>query len=87
MSIKAVEEALMNKAPTKKVQEDRGRRDREPAALAGPAARQLRQPQPGEDLRNVITQRTVDRNRTQRTVNAAITDDRDDGDFEPCGAA
>jgi len=65
MSIKAVEEALMNRAPTEKVREDRGHRDREPAALAGPAARPLRQPQPGENLRNVITQRTVDGQHTQ----------------------
>ena len=52
---KAVEDALANKAPTERAQENRGRRDREPAALAAPAPRQPRQPQPGEDLRNVIT--------------------------------
>ena len=87
MSIKAVEEALTNKAPTERAQENRGRRDHEPAALAALAPRQPRQPQPGEDLRNVITQRTVDRSRTQRMVSTPNTDDRDDSDFEPRGAA
>ena len=88
MSIKALEDALVNKAPTEKAREDRDRRDHEPAALAAPATRQLRQPQPGEDLRNVITQRTVDRSRIQRPTSTSNLDyDRNDGDYEPCGAA
>ena len=87
MSIKAVEEALANKAPTERVQENRDRRDREPAALAAPSPRQQRQPQPREDLRNLLAQRTVDRSRTRRVASTSNADDRDDTDFEPRGAA
>jgi hypothetical protein len=40
MSIKALEDALVNKAPTEKAREDRDRRDHEPAALAAPATQE-----------------------------------------------
>ena len=82
-SIREVEEALAKSAPAERVHENRGRRDRE---LADPAPIRLRQPQPGEDARNVVTQRKVDRNRRMRAAGAHANYD-DDDDFEPHGAA
>ena len=87
MSMKAIEEALSNKVPSSRAREERERQAREPAAPDVPAAQPLRHRQPGEDLRNVIVQRTVDRNRTQRSTDTTNPDDQADRDFEPCGAA
>ena len=87
MSMKAIEEALPNKVPSSRAREERERQAREPAAPDVPAAQPLRQPQPGEDLRNVITQRTVDRNRSQRSADTTNLDEQVDRNFKPCGAA
>ena len=74
-SIRAIEEALAAKAPSNQA--------REPTTSEVPAA----QRQPIKDLRDVLTQKTVDRNRKERSAGAANMDDHADGDFEPCGAA
>ena len=74
-SIRAIEEALEAKGPSN--------RAHEPTTSGIPAA----QRQPVKDLRDVLTQKTVDRNRKERSANAANADDHADRDFEPCGAA
>ena len=87
MSMKAIEEALATGAPNNRAREEREHQTREPATSGAPAMQPLRQAQPGEDLRNVITQRTMDRNRSQRSADAMNLDDPADRNFEPCGAA
>jgi hypothetical protein len=77
---RALENILEKLGPINLTEENQGRHVSEPAT----AARPHRQPLVGEDLRNVITQRTVDRARAHRASDSANQDDRD---FEPCGAA
>ena len=86
MSMKAIEEALATRAPSNRAREEREHQAREPATSGVPAVQPLRQAQPGEYLRNVITQRTVDRNRNQSSADTTNLDDQADRNFEPCGA-
>ena len=87
MSMKAIEEALSTRAPSNRAREEREHQAREPATSGIPAVQPLRQAQQGKDLRNVITQRTVDRNRSQRSADTMNPDEQADRNFEPCGAA
>ena len=70
MSMKAIEEALATGAPNNRAREEREHQTREPATSG--ATQPLRQAQPSEDLCNVITQRTVDRNRSQRSDRKSV---------------
>ena len=80
-ALRQVEEALTRGEPVEGMYEERGRRDREVAPAADREPIRLRQLQPGEDGRNVVTQRRIDRARRLREAGLL-----DDEDHEPRGA-
>ena len=78
-ALRLAEEALLIDAEPR---EDRNRHDRERAAREDRPTRHL---QEGEDARNYITQKTVDRNRSKRPVNTPTEELYWDNGYEPCG--
>ena len=82
--LKLAEEALCNTGTPEKQIEIPTRREREQIARTEPPARRH---QEEGDMRNFITQRQVDRNRSNRASSSQDLDHHSNGDYEPGGAS
>ena len=83
-ALKLVEDALCNAGTPEKQIEIPTRRDREQIARTDPPARRH---QEGDDMRNYITQRQVDRNRSNRASISQDLGHHSSGDYESGGAS
>ena len=83
-ALKLVEDALCNTGTPEKQLETLGRHDRERVTHIDPPARHH---QEGTDVRNYITQKQIDHNRSNRASSSQDFDHHSNNNYEPGGAS